>query len=423
MDYIDPLERRDYWRTVWSILTHDALFAAALVLVSLGIVTLTWLPQSPSDADSFTVNQWRAETQLRLGDSFDPLDALGLINMRSAPWLRIAAVALCALAGARLIDRCARLIGARRPDWPLTDEVRARVTDQAPSFERLQEALRARHYTVQGNGDVLRATRAPRAELLSGLLQLGALLASAGLLLNIALGWDVSGQSLAPDTPAVLRDDTTLTLRSEDSSNESAGLTLDPGNTRATLAPAQAMSAGGTRVELRQIARGYRISAAGGDGAPLSIRTSNYLSPTTDARVSFGNERVTSIAVPDAQIVLTLAQADSGSRDRVLAYSVGSAAVIADAPLQPSMIISGTTFSFAPSVNATVDAQHRPGSAVSWLGLALALAGLIGTALLPMRRMIVRHHGHWTEIYAGGRNVRRDVRAILITPEAPTRDI
>lgn len=61
MDYIDPLEQRDYWRAVWNVLTHDAPFAIALAAVLIGIAALTWLPQAPDSADAFALNQWRAK--------------------------------------------------------------------------------------------------------------------------------------------------------------------------------------------------------------------------------------------------------------------------------------------------------------------------------------------------------------------------
>jgi hypothetical protein len=41
------------------------------------------------------------------------------------------------------------------------------------------------------------------------------------------------------------------------------------------------------------------------------------------------------------------------------------------------------------------------------------LPGLIAVTLWPMQRLVVRHHGHWTEFYASGRGIRRVVRELL----------
>jgi hypothetical protein len=75
--------------------------------------------------------------------------------------------------------------------------------------------------------------------------------------------------------------------------------------------------------------------------------------------------------------------------------------------------VSNTTLFFKPTTSAVMSVQYRPGNGLLVIGGVLALLGLIATALWPMQRLLVRHHGHWTEIYAAGRSVRRVVRELL----------
>jgi hypothetical protein len=53
---------------------------------------------------------------------------------------------------------------------------------------------------------------------------------------------------------------------------------------------------------------------------------------------------------------------------------------------------------------------------MTWVGIALLAIGLLGALFLPMRRMLVRSNGLWTECYASGRGVRADVQAAFSEP-------
>ena len=76
-------------------------------------------------------------------------------------------------------------------------------------------------------------------------------------------------------------------------------------------------------------------------------------------------------------------------------------------------MLSDTRFSFTQVRGAVIDADYRPGDALVWIGLPLTLLGLLGALLFPMRRIVVRHHGHWTEFYAAGRGVRRIINELI----------
>ena len=91
---------------------------------------------------------------------------------------------------------------------------------------------------------------------------------------------------------------------------------------------------------------------------------------------------------------------------------------VADLPLTPHMQIATTSFDFAPALSAVIDADYHPGSPLLWAGFVLAALAALAARFFPMRRVLVRHHGHWTEVFASGRGVRADTQALL-TPDPP----
>jgi hypothetical protein len=420
MEPIDALERRDRWRTLWSALTHDLVFGVLAATCAIAMLAHAVLPQAPTAGSTRSTDQWFAEQALQLGSAYDPLQATELLSITTSRWVRIVLVLFAAIALARLADRIARIVRDRGGILNIEDEVRLRVTDAAPTFDALGRALSARRYRVREHADTLHATRAPLAAALSALGHAGALLAAGGLLLNIMAGWDAANELLQPGAPLTVRDGFTLALDENQSNIAAANIALNGETLR--LMPDAAADSGATRVELRTLAPGYRVSAASTDRKPLSIVTSIYLSPTNEVRLSFGAERTIDLAVPEAQAALTIQQGASQGADRVQILSIGSAQLITDAAIAPSLAITDAVFSFAPNINALVNVRHRPGNTLAALGMPLALLFLILAALLPMRRMIIRHHGHWTEVYASGRGVRADVRAMLGARGAPTAD-
>jgi hypothetical protein len=372
------------------------------------------LPQTPtgSERDAFLLNQWLADVRTAQGIWFEALQFSGLYDIAQTIWPRVAAIALCALVCPRLLDRTLR-IAERGGSWQANDETRMRVSDTAPAFESMRDALAQRRYRVGVTDGTLRATRAPLAEGLSILLHLGALALALGLLTNIVFGWDVSKQVLSTGTAASIQNTLPITMRGAADTLDSAEFTIGQDATPRTLRKAETLGAGSATITLRDLLPGYRVSATGVDGVSLAIRTSNYRTPEDDARVSFGPERQTSLAIPSAQLVVTLLQGEGGAPSQYQASRIGTAANLASGSIDTTVRIGDTTLSFTPDVGASIDARNRPGNALSLFGAALALLGILGSLLLPMRRLLVIRQGAWTEIYASGRNVRRDVLALL----------
>jgi len=423
--FVDPIEQRDPWCTLWQLFTGDGLITTLTAIVMLGLLATLVLPQSPSagTADPIAYSQWEAFARLREGVLYEPLAGLGLSSVFQTVWWRLALAALGVLALARLIDRFGRLLTVRLAKDALTDESRRRVFLDGPALSVLADRLRVHHLRVTAlNAERLIADRWPRAEAASAVLHTGIVLAVIGMLMNILLGWDVSNRALVPSVPVTLHGTTTLAL---DDTPEPAGqalglsATLQPSSATVTLVPNSPASASGISLRLKQVTPGYRVSASKPNGQALLIRASNFVSPTAQVLVIFTEQEPDRyLAVPDARLALALSPGVGvgGTPDapaRVQAFALPSGTIITDTLIAPEIVVSDTRFSFARARGAVIDADYRPGNVLVWIGLPLALIGLIGSAVFPMQRIVVRHQGHWTEFYASGRGIRRLIHELV----------
>jgi ResB-like family len=406
---IDPLEQRDPWRLVWRTLTSQVVLWPLIVLTAAAALAIWFLPQLPAaDADLGALNGWNARARALQGKWFDTFNASGLNAVAQSAWPRLVAITLVALAGARLFDRLSRL---RRDDPMLHDETRMRVMDGSPPFALLTTRLQNRGYAVRALGESLNATRAPHAELPEIAIAAGAVALGSGLLLNIALGWSLIGRVLPPDVPLSVPEGRQLTLAGGTGTTDDISVQLGRADAAQTVALARGStrSVDGVNVTLSDVYRGYRIRAETSAGAPLSLRTSNFVEPETEVLISFGVDAAASLAAPEAQLVLTLLRGAAPQDDQVVFTAVGSAAEISTTQIQPSMMVNDARFVFEPVQSALIDARHDPGNLPALIGAALVLLGAAGSLLWPSRRIVVRRRDTWTEFYAAGRGVRADV--------------
>jgi hypothetical protein len=410
--YIDPLEQRDRWRNVWQALCSDALLAALIALSLVGTIASFVFPQAPNNGvlDLAAINRWQAQSRLQLGGLFDVLSSLGLNDVSNAGWFRVVLILLVGVAVLRLLDKLIRLFVSRNHGTEMRDETRMRVTDAAPDFDTMRAWLNARRYRVSQTDDTLNATRAPLAELFSVALHAGLIVAAIGLLINALIGWSNTAHAIAPQTISSLSSDTDIELISDDANP--IVVRLLPSKRESLLALNQNTNVGGVDISLKQITKGFRVSAASAKGEPLRLTTSNFLEPTTEVLVTFSPDAsLRFIAIPQAQLALSLnAEAEAA---RFQAYQIGSGLFIREGAIQSSVTINDTQLHFAPIVGVVIDARYQPGNLLLSVGVPLALLGLAGALALPMRRIVVKHHGHWTEFYTSGRGVREDVKALL----------
>jgi cytochrome c biogenesis protein ResB len=416
----DPIEQRDFWRSLWQFLTSDAVMIALCFIVAVGAIAALALPQSPAagTADPVAYSRWEADAKLREGALFEPLFALGLSSVAQTAWWRIALVALATVTALRLTDRVSRLVAARTlaHAGAVRDEPRIRVMLDAPPLDGMAMALRQQRYRVAQPGeDVLTADRSPWAEALSIVMHAGLLIVIAGLLMNVLLGWEAINRAVVAGVPTLIHPEHEVTLAGDGDDGATMQLVVQPADAQMTLAPGQVASVNGIAIALRQITPGYRLSATTADNQPVLIRASNFVSPTTEVLLTFSEgEPERYVAVPDAGVALALspgASLDQPGAVRVIAISSGS--VITETAIAPQLTVDGTTFQFTPARGAVIDARSSPGDPLVWTGLGLGLIGLIGALAWPMRRIVVRHRGHWTEVYASGRGVRRAVNRLL----------
>jgi hypothetical protein len=413
MNTLDTLESRDRWRSAWELATSGVLLSLFTVIVFIIGAAMAFLPQTPDANGVMSVEQWRAVAQLRLGDWFAPLDAFGLHDVRGVRWLHVPVSVLIVIVLLRIMERALRL-WKESAAQTIADGLRLRVTDAAPDFEMQSALLRARRYRVRIDGDALLATRAPLAEIASLVMHGGLLLFAAALLVDIHFGWDVVGVRVVSGGPRVVMvEDYAVSMAEGAAQPNAAALLIDPGERPVRpVVDEAAAAAGDVRVALRSMSAGYYVSATSADGRALTIRTSNYLSPTTSAAVDFRGEGGVTVAVPEARLVVSLLRAPGGGGDQLRVYSVGAAEKVIFAAVEPRMTIGDVVLQFAPLAVAEVDASRRPGAVAAALGLALALVGAAVGLRWPMRRIAVRRSGPWVEFFADGRSVRTDVSAI-----------
>lgn len=315
----------------------------------------------------------------------------------------------------RLFDAAARLRLANLPADVLRDELRMRVTDQAPSIAAMQTALQQKRYHVVATADELHANRTPLAEGISIALHSGLLVLLLGALLNGLLGWRVANRALISNTPTLLAGSTQVNLM-ESQAETDVRLSLDSSSAPVALLPNQVATLNGIAFDLKQVTTGYLVSAARA-GQPLNLSLSNFSQPATDVQLTFlPDERERFLAVPQAGFVLQVSLPISNTanaKPQLQLFAVPAGKLITQTALAPTVVISDVTLEFKPSNGAIIDASYQPGNGLLWIGLVLALLGGCGSLLYPMQRIVVRHHGHWTEFYASGRGVRKVITELL----------
>jgi ResB-like family len=431
----DALEQRDPWRSAWQGVTNDVLLAALCLIAGAASAAAYLLPQMPAGgtADPLSYSQWQTRAHTLTGAFYDAADTLGLFNAAQVFWLRMVCVILAVIVALRLADRLARLLAARHEgDW-LRDEERLRVTDQAPTLADLNTRLRRAHYRVVASAagnepGWLAVDRAPWAELASIGLHLGLLVAVVGLLLNSTLGWDVARQQVDSDSATQLpRSNLSLQASAADNGQQTAVLQLLSENRGVALALGQRVPLYWVRelpvpcclaLQLSEVTPGFHINALSAAGTPLTITTSSYAEPATDVLLILRRDEPGRLVAVEASNLALLVSGDKGGSVKVYGVPLGN--VLTDTQIRPSIAISGTILQFKPTTSMVVAVQYRPGDGLMWAGGLLALLGLIAVSAWPMQRLVVRHHGHWTEFYASGRWVRRVVRELAQSPVQTT---
>ncbi len=426
--YADPLEQRDPWRALWNFSTSDMLLAVLLAMALLALFVMALLPQIPAGGTASPVpyGQWQSQARGLTGGWYGLLLSLGLFDVLQTGWFKLLLSVGSGVVALRLFNDVARMRLADMPADVLRDELRLRVTDRAPMLSALTQQLRRQRYRVitsaletldaPDSQNWLHANRAPLAEALSACFHAGLLLALLGALINFILGWQILYSGLTPDQAAVLPSNGTLVIQPvANAPTDTLTLALQPAGGQAQLHSGERANLAGVNIRLRQITPGLRVSALRA-GQPLTITVSNYAAGRRDALLSFSaNDRERGFVLPSVALMarVVIPSEDALGSGRLQLFSLGSGVLITDTPLQPRIEISGTVLSFAADTGALIDAYYRPGMGWLWFGLVAAALGLVGTLLYPVQRLVIRHHGHWTEFYGSGRQIRHTINELL----------
>ena len=432
----DALEQRDTWRNSWQALTNDALLLTLCVISALALALSAVLPQQPASgtADPLAYGQWQTQARSVTGGFYDAASTLELFNIAQAYWLRIVLAVLAVVLLLRLVERLGRLLTLRHADDTLFNEGRLRVTAQAPALSEIAAALRARRYRVShsdgaatGTHSWLTADRSPWAEVFSIALHLGLLIGAAGALVNFTLGWDVTRQQIDTGAPAtLLRNNVGLQLQAADNQAQTATVQVQSEAQALVIPLGQTVALPWVRslpvpcclaLNLAEMTPGYRVSATDAASKPLTITMSSYDSPASEVLLTFRRDESERLIVIDEAQMAVLVSGDAGGSVQI--YHAPSGKIITETQIRTSIVVSNTTLVFKPTTSAVMNVQYRPGNGLLIIGALLALAGLIGTLLWPVQRLVIRHHGHWTEVYAAGRGLRSVVRDLLQATTTP----
>ncbi len=413
MESTAALEGRDGWWALWRTLTSDAALGAVCALALAGLLAGIALPQQPADAAANPVaySRWEAAARSRQGALFAPLSSLGLNAVAQSAWWRLALAALIPLAGLRLADRLARWATAQRQDEP-----RLRVTLDAPPLTQLAAQLHAQGYRViQPTADLLVAGESPRALAFVCAFHGGLILAAGGLLLNLALGWEVASRAVTANGPVRLAGGFALTLRAGDDPASMVAV-LQPGDQVVALSPGQtAQAANGVALTLDQTLPGYRLRAFDSGGAALPIQVSSFRSPSAEALITL-DEPERYLAIPQARLALVLSAEGGGGRLR--AYAIPSGRLLYAGDIRAEVTVEQTRLRFEPATSAAISARYRPGDWLWLPGAALAAIGAAGSVIFPARRIVIQRRGEWTEFYATGRRVRAVIAGLATAQSA-----
>ncbi len=425
--YADPLEQRDPWRALWNFCNSDVLLIILSAAVLLILLIALALPQTPAGGTTSPVAyaEWQSRARILTGVFYGPFNSLGLFDVSRSAGFKLLLVLFAGIVGLRLFNDVARMRLANMPAEVLRDEMRLRVTAAALSLPHMSQQLRRMRYRVimssptpvpTDASDWLHANHAPFAELLSALFHGGILLALFGALLNYLLGWQVLYGVVTPDQAKILPANQALSIQpAADAPTDTLTLMLQPTGAQAALRSGERTTLSNVNVRLRQITPGLRVSASQ-NGQPVTLTVSNYSAGRRDVLLSFSaNDRERAFVLPSVALMarVVISSEDALGSGRLQMFSLGSGALITDTPLQAQLLISNTAITFISDTGALLDVDYRPGMFWLWLGLVLALIGFIGVLFYPVQRLVIRHHGHWTEFYGSGRQIRRTIMGLL----------
>jgi len=343
MTTTSPTLIRDPWRRLWHFFTSDGLYAAAIIIGALLLLTAAQLPQTPTQ-NPIAYSRWLSETQTRWGTAFEALNALGSFAVTHSLLFRLtlALVGLCS--ALRLIEQIDRL---RRAD---------RVGSRRSVF--------AASLAYSGTLIVL-------IGLFLGTFsdyRVDNVVVSPGAVTNIP------GAAYALRLDSIESDRATVSLLSQ---TETIG--------QGVLAEKQPLH-NGVMVYLDRSGPALNVSATRGATQTLNLQsTANSPAQPKVLLLFTSDQNEGFVAAPQVNLVLRI---EPVGPDQFTAQIFQSATGkdFGRQSFEPGETISveGTTFRFEPAAYIVVSLANQPSHWIVALGLGLTVLGLLGLWLWPI---------------------------------------
>jgi hypothetical protein len=366
------------WRTLWKLGTRDRSLAITLLLLALLTALLLVIPQSPPTSPS--TSQWLAQVQTRFGPAVVRLlEGLSLFTLGRSPLLRILLSVLAFLLLIRAFETAESL--GKKPAAPEDEDGEAWQPLAEEDLEQAARRLRSAGLRVlHASQDVLHAGRWPVAQALALLAHVGPLLLLLGLLVGTVWGWRVEGLIGSFGETVSIPDHGEIALPDR-----------HPGMTRQL-----------DDVRLYPQGTGPEVSVVAVDetGEPLGL----LLTPTADAlpmlRFRLGSSEDAYFAINQAGLFVRILpdtsppiETDSPLHVQILRIRSGELVHEATIAGDETIHLEELSLQFTRSRYLMFTVARDPGLGLKIAGIVVGALALLGRALWPPRRALVRREG------------------------------
>lgn len=343
---------RDPWRRLWQVLSSDALWAVALMLTALLLLSAAVLPQTPEN-DLIAYSRWLSEAQSRFGVWYTTLNALDLFAVTQTLWFRLALALLGLSAALRLIGRLDRLRHAGPAKRPAT----------------------------------------VRSDIAALLAYAGALVILLGLTLGVFVDRRIDRIVVAPQA-LVSVSGTPYALRLDEVSDGAARVALlrqTETVAQGSIAPRQPLAADLT-IYLDHIGPALSVQAARSSSQPIGLQSTASSPTQTQVLLLFTPDQLEGfVAAPEINLVLRISPAGS-NQYAAQAYQSATGKDLGSQIFEPggSITVGGATFTFEPAAYVTVSVASQPSHWIILIGLTLTMIGLLGMLIWPGQVLTTR---------------------------------
>jgi hypothetical protein len=367
---ITSTPRRDPWRATWQIATSDSLLAVLLLVIAAGLTIAAYLPQMPP-ADPVAYARWLSEAQARFGQATQTMQTLGLFTITRSLGFRILLALLTGCLLLRLVESGSRLWQNRKIAEP-AGEWQSLTGVRLPD---VMDDLRRQRYRVLSQPPLFQADHWPWADLLPPLVSTGGLLLLVGLLITYLWGWRVEG--------LIVQSGSRITPHGAEQ-----WVALDDDAKRVTHSP-------GIVTFIQERGPGVRVAARDGTGQSLPLQQAANADPVTQLTVALTEDQ--HFAIPEAQLGVRLALPPGHTPEihgpvlvQVYRSPPGRLATETVVEGDAELTVDNVTLELDSVPYARLTVTFNPGLWPTGAGIALLVAGVLGSVAWPVRRFWLR---------------------------------